>query len=42
VKRDEFVKRVREVGEMNSREEAERAIKATLETLKQRLGLRAG
>jgi uncharacterized protein (DUF2267 family) len=37
LKRDEFVKRVQEIGELGSREEAEQAIKATLETLKQRL-----
>jgi uncharacterized protein (DUF2267 family) len=37
LKRDEFVKRVQERGALGSREEAERAIKATLETLKQRL-----
>ena len=37
LKRDEFVKRVQEIGELGSREEAERAIKATLGTLKQRL-----
>lgn len=37
LKRDEFVKRVQEIGELDSREEAERAIKATLGTLKQRL-----
>ncbi len=37
MKRDEFVKRVTEIGELRSREEAERAILATLETLKQRL-----
>lgn len=37
LKRDEFVKRVTEIGELESREEAERAIRATLETLKQRL-----
>ena len=37
MKRDKFVKRVQEIGELVSREEAERAVKATLETLKQRL-----
>ena len=37
MKRDEFVKRVQEIGELGVREEAERAIKATLGTLKQRL-----
>jgi uncharacterized protein (DUF2267 family) len=37
LKRDEFVKRMQEMGELGSREEAERAIRATLETLKQRL-----
>ena len=37
MKRDEFVKRVQEIGELRSREEADRAIKATLGTLKQRL-----
>jgi uncharacterized protein (DUF2267 family) len=37
LKRDEFVKRVQEIGELGSRKEAEHAIKATLETLKQRL-----
>ena len=35
--RDEFVKRVQEIGDIESREEAERAIRATFETLKQRL-----
>lgn len=37
MQRDEFVKRVREIGELGSREEAEAAIKATLATLKERL-----
>lgn len=37
MKRDEFVKRVTEIGELESREEAERAIKCTFETLKERL-----
>ena len=37
MKRDEFVKRVQEMGELGSREEAERAVKATFETLKERL-----
>lgn len=37
LKRDEFVKRVTEIGELRRREEAERAIRAPLETLKQRL-----
>ncbi len=37
MKRDELVKRVQEMGELGSREEAERAIKATFETLKERL-----
>ncbi len=37
MKRDEFVKRVMEIGELGSHEEAERAIKATFETLKERL-----
>lgn len=37
LKRDEFVQRVQDIGELSSREEAERAIKAALETLKQRL-----
>jgi uncharacterized protein (DUF2267 family) len=37
LKRDEFVKRVQDIGELDSREDAERAIKATLGTLKQRL-----
>ena len=35
--RDEFVARVREMGELGSNDEAERAIKATLRTLKERL-----
>ncbi|MDP8971978.1 MAG: DUF2267 domain-containing protein [Actinomycetota bacterium] len=37
MKRDRFVKRVQDIGKLDSREEAERAIRATLETLKQRL-----
>ena len=37
MQRDEFVKRVREIGELDSREEAEAAIKATFATLKERL-----
>ena len=37
MQRDEFVKRVVEIGELDSREEAEGTIKATLATLKQRL-----
>ena len=37
MKYDEFVKRVSEVAELGSREEAERAIKATFETLRERL-----
>ena len=37
LKRDEFIKRVTEIGELQSREVAERAIKATFETLKGRL-----
>lgn len=37
MKRDEFVKRVVEIGELGGREEAEAAIRATLGTLKERL-----
>ena len=37
MQRDEFVKRVVEIGELGGREEAERAIKATFGTLKERL-----
>ena len=37
MQRDEFVKRVAEIGELGSREEAEGAIKATLATLGERL-----
>lgn len=37
MKRDEFVKRVTEIGELESRDQAERAIRATFETLKERL-----
>jgi uncharacterized protein (DUF2267 family) len=37
LKRDEFVKRVTEIGELESRDQAERAIRATFETLKERL-----
>jgi uncharacterized protein (DUF2267 family) len=37
MKRDEFVKEVQERGHMGSREEAESAIRATLETLAERL-----
>ncbi len=37
LKYDEFVKRVSEIAELGSREEAERAIKATFETLRERL-----
>jgi uncharacterized protein (DUF2267 family) len=37
LKRDEFVKRVTEIGELESQDQAERAIKATFETLKERL-----
>lgn len=37
MQRDEFVKRVAEIGELDSREEAERAVKATFETLRERL-----
>jgi uncharacterized protein (DUF2267 family) len=35
LKYDEFVKRVSEVAALESREEAERAIKATFETLRE-------
>jgi uncharacterized protein (DUF2267 family) len=37
LKRDEFVKRVIEIGELESRDQAEHAIRATFETLKERL-----
>ena len=37
MRRDEFVARVREIGELGSSDEAERAIEATLQTLKERL-----
>ena len=37
MKHDEFVARVRELAELGSNEEAERAIRATFETLKERL-----
>lgn len=37
LKRDVFIKRVTEIGELQSRDQAERAIKATFETLKERL-----
>ena len=37
MKRDEFVKRVTEIGELESRDRAKRAIRATFETLKERL-----
>ena len=37
VKHDEFVARVRELAELQTNEEAERAIRATFETLKERL-----
>lgn len=37
MQRDELVKRVQEMGELGSREEAEQAIEATFETLKKRL-----
>ncbi len=37
LKRDEFVRRVYEMGELGNRDEAERAITATFEVLKQRL-----
>ena len=37
MQRDEFVKRVVEVGELGGREEAEGAIRATFETLRERL-----
>ena len=37
MRRDEFVARVREIGELGSNSEAERAITATLGTLKERL-----
>ena len=35
--RDEFVRRVQEIGDIESREETERAIRATFEILKRRL-----
>ncbi len=37
MQRDEFVGWVREMGELGSKEEAQRAIRATFETLRQRL-----
>lgn len=37
MKHDEFIKHVQSVAQLNSREEAERATRATLETLKERL-----
>jgi uncharacterized protein (DUF2267 family) len=37
MKHDEFIKHVQSVAQLNSREEAERATQATLETLKERL-----
>ena len=37
MKHDEFVARVRELAELKTNEEAERAIRATFETLKERL-----
>lgn len=37
MKHDEFVARVRELAELGSNQEAERAIRATFETLKERL-----
>lgn len=37
MKHDEFIKHVQSVARLNSREEAERATQATLETLKERL-----
>lgn len=37
MKHDEFVARVRDLAELETNEEAERAIKATFETLKERL-----
>ena len=37
MKYDEFIKHVQTVAQLNSREEAERATKATLETIKERI-----
>jgi len=37
VKYDEFIKHVQTVAQLNSREEAERATRATLETIKERI-----
>lgn len=37
MKHDEFIKHVQSVAQLNSREEAERATRATLETLKERI-----
>lgn len=37
MKQDEFVARVRELAELETNEEAERAVRATLETLRERL-----
>lgn len=37
MKHDEFIKKVQTVAQVSSREEAERATRATLETLKERL-----
>ncbi len=37
MKHDEFIKYVQSVAQLNSREEAERATRATLETLKERI-----
>ena len=37
MKHDEFIKHVQSVAQLNSREEAERAARATLETLKERI-----
>lgn len=37
MKYDEFVKKVQNVAQVNSREEAEQAIRATLETIKERI-----
>jgi len=37
VKYDEFIKHVQSVAQLNSRDEAEQATRATLETLKERI-----
>ena len=37
MKYDEFIKHVQTVAQLNSRQEAERAMRATLETIKQRI-----